>query len=54
MGLLDSSAALAGVEADGFEVFFESHIWTLQRLSEEHPVPLADRLEKAKGKYVGP
>jgi hypothetical protein len=53
LGLLVSSAALTGVDADEFEGFLEAHIWALQRLSEEHPVPLVERLEKAKGRYGG-
>ena len=51
LGLFVSRAAVSGVAADAFPNFLENHSAALLRYSEEHPVDLESRLEKARHKY---
>jgi len=50
-GLFITRAAISGVSADGFDEFMERHIEALARISREHPLAVAERIEKAKGRY---
>lgn len=51
-GLFITRAAIhSDVPADEFEEFMERHVEALQRLIEEHSVPLEDRISKAQGRY---
>jgi hypothetical protein len=52
LGLLVSRAAIEGVSSDDVEAFFRRNILALKELSREHPVPLDDRLSKAKARYA--
>lgn len=51
LGLFISRAAASGVTYDEFSDFMENHINTLQRASDEHPVPLDERITKAAARY---
>lgn len=51
LGLFISRAAASGVTADEFSDFMESHVNALQRTSEEHPVPVNERIDKAAARY---
>ena len=51
LGLFISRAAASGVTADEFSDFMENHVNALQRASEEHPVPLNERIDKAAALY---
>lgn len=51
LGLLVSRAAAAGVKAPGFDAFVKAHLLTLRDLSKAHPLPVAERLAKAAGRY---
>lgn len=51
LGLLVSRAAAGGVAAEAFDSFLRAHLLTLRDASREHPVPVAERLAKAAGRY---
>lgn len=51
LGLFISRAAASGVTARDFSDFMEGHINALQRASDEHPVPLDERIEKVAARY---
>lgn len=51
LGLLVSRAATTEVPADMFMEFIDSHIASIQRLSDEHPTPIDERLGKAANRY---
>ncbi|WP_320179498.1 hypothetical protein [Roseovarius pacificus] len=51
LGLFISRAAASGVTASDFSDFMENHINALQRASDEHPVPLDERIGKAAARY---
>ncbi|WP_297341789.1 hypothetical protein [Pseudophaeobacter sp.] len=50
-GLFVSRATALEVQPAEFQDFLDSHIETQQRLSEEHPTPLPERLSKAAARY---
>ncbi len=51
LGLFISRAAASGVTAGEFSDFMEYHVNALQRASDEHPVPLDERIDKAAARY---
>ena len=51
LGLFISRAAASRISADDFSNFMESHVNALQRASDEHPVPLDERIGKAAARY---
>lgn len=51
LGLFISRAAASGVTADEFSDFMKKHINALQQASDEHPVPLDERIGKAAARY---
>jgi len=51
LGLFISRAAASGVTADEFSDFMENHVNALQRASDEHPVPVNERIDKAAARY---
>ncbi|WP_264211169.1 hypothetical protein [Leisingera thetidis] len=51
LGLLVSRAVASEVKPHEFRDFLDSHVETLQRQSDEHPVPIEERLGKAVGRY---
>ena len=51
LGLFVARAAASEVEGDGFEEFAEQHVEAVLRSSAEHPVPIAERIAKARGRY---
>jgi hypothetical protein len=50
-GLFITRAAISGVSADGFEEFMENHVEALAQLAGGHPVPVKERIAKARGRY---
>lgn len=52
LGLGVSMAGLETIEADGFEKFLDQVVGEAKEVSKDHKVPLAGRLEKARGKYL--
>jgi hypothetical protein len=51
LGLLNSRAAAEGIEAEEFEMFVRKHTRCLVELGQKHPIPIEERLSKAKAKY---
>ena len=51
LGLFISRAAASGVTADEFSDFMENHVNALQCASDEHPVPVNERIDKAAARY---
>lgn len=51
LGLIVSRAAASDVTAEAFGDFLTTHVQALQRLSDEHPVPVDKRLSKAALRY---
>ena len=51
LGLFISRAAASGVTADEFSDFMENHVNALRLLSDEHPVPVNERISKAAARY---
>lgn len=51
LGLFITRAAISDVGPDDFNDFMDHHTSTLQYLSDEHPRTVAERLQKAGGKY---
>lgn len=51
LGLFISRAAASGVTADEFSDFMKGHVNALERASDEHPVPLKERIGKAVERY---
>jgi len=51
LGLFISRAAASGVTADEFSDFMENHVHALERASDEHPVPVVERIGKAAARY---
>lgn len=51
LGLFVTRAGISEVSSENFNDFMDRHTAELQRLSDEHPVELVDRLAKAKGRY---
>lgn len=51
LGLLVSRAAAGGVRVEGFDGFVRAHLLALRDASKAHPVPVAERLAKAEGRY---
>ena len=49
--LFINRAAISDVPADDFEEFMETHVEALARLADENPVPVKERIAKARGKY---
>lgn len=50
-GLFVTRAAISEVAAEEFTDFMENHIEALIRQTQEHPVPIKDRIAKAGAKY---
>lgn len=51
LGLFISRAAAEGVPPDEIEAFFTRHAAAIRELSRSHPLPVAERLAKAEGRY---
>ncbi|MBU3033482.1 hypothetical protein [Tritonibacter mobilis] len=51
LGLMVSRAAASEVQPHEFAEFLDGHIESIRRMCEEHPVPLAERIGKAAGRY---
>ncbi|WIY24402.1 hypothetical protein [Parasedimentitalea psychrophila] len=51
VGLFITRAAISDVSSDGFDDFMETHPEALMRLANEHPVPVGDRIGKARSRY---
>lgn len=51
LGLFVSRAAASDVNGPDFESFMEQHVEALRRYSDEHPVPIVERLGKARNRY---
>lgn len=51
LGLFITRAAISDVPPEDFYAFMEHHTDALRRYSEDHPKTLAERLQKAGGKY---
>jgi len=50
LGLMTSSAAASGLDAEDIEEYFRSYCRTLNEKLREHPIPIQQRLEKAKAR----
>ncbi len=51
LGLLVSRAAASEVQPHEFAELLDGHIEAIRRMSDEHPVPLAERIGKTAGRY---
>ena len=51
VGLFITRAAISDVSGDGFDDFMKTHPEALMRLAKEHPVPVGDRIGKARSRY---
>lgn len=51
LGLMVSRAAASEVQPNEFDSFMETHLDAIKRLSDEHPVPVQQRLAKAADRY---
>ncbi len=51
LGLFVSRAAASGVKPEEFRDFIDTHVEALQRQSDEHPLAIDERLEKAASRY---
>ena len=51
LGLFVSRAAVSDVKPAEFPDFLDSHIEALKRYSDEHPVPIDERIGKAANRY---
>lgn len=51
LGLFVSRAAASGVAPGEFETFVEGYTASLLRLSDEHPRPISERIDKASQRY---
>ncbi|GLO69122.1 hypothetical protein MACH17_06390 [Phaeobacter inhibens] len=51
LGLFVSRAAASEVQPHEFTEFLDGHVEAIRRMSEEHPVPLAERINNAVGRY---
>ncbi|UWR75331.1 hypothetical protein K4L04_12815 [Phaeobacter inhibens] len=51
LGLFVSRAAASEVQPHEFAEFLDTHIEAILRMSDEHPVPLTERISKAAGRY---
>ncbi|EDZ48114.1 conserved hypothetical protein [Rhodobacterales bacterium Y4I] len=52
LGLLVSRAAASEVQPLEFENFLDNHIDTLKRLSDEHPLPVGERILRSTQRYI--
>ena len=51
LGLFVSRAAASEIISDAFAELMEAHVEALLRASDEHPVPIGERLGRAAGRY---
>ena len=51
VGIFITRAAISDVSGDEFDDFMDNHVEALMRLTKEHPVPVGDRIGKARAKY---
>ncbi|MCV6602640.1 MAG: hypothetical protein OIF54_13960 [Cohaesibacter sp.] len=51
LGLFVTRAAISGVSAEEFAEFMNTHVDALERLTAEHPQPIAERIAKSYAKY---
>ncbi|MBL4750387.1 MAG: hypothetical protein JKX71_07370 [Amylibacter sp.] len=51
LGVMVSRAAAEGVDGDDFDAFKKRHLLTIKEASKAHPMPIDERLSKAKAKY---
>ena len=51
VGIFITRAAISGVSGDDFDDFMDNHVEALMRQTKEHPVPVGDRIGKARAKY---
>lgn len=51
LGLFVTRATASDVGPDDFNDFMDHYVSALQRLSDEHPRPMDEPMQKAVGKY---
>jgi hypothetical protein len=51
VGVFITRAAISDVSGDDFDDFMDNHVEALMRQTKEHPVPVGDRIGKARTKY---
>ena len=51
VGVFITRAAISDVSGDDFDDFMDNHVEALMRQTKEHPVPVGERIGKARSKY---
>ncbi|WIY24563.1 hypothetical protein [Parasedimentitalea psychrophila] len=51
VGIFITRAAISDVSGDDFDDFMDNHVEALMRQAKEHPVPVEDRIGKARARY---